>query len=134
MLHWGRACRALRAAGRLLPQMPEDASSRAYYAAFHAISAVFALSGKTFAKHSAVETAVHRDLVQTGRLPVEIGKDYSALARLRLTGDYTVVEEVTIEMATEGASQALCILRAVQQMYPDIFTDPESLLKDNTKE
>jgi uncharacterized protein (UPF0332 family) len=60
---WERARRALATARRDLPADPDAAASRAYYAAFYAVSALFAAEGKSFRKHSAVETAVHRDLV-----------------------------------------------------------------------
>jgi uncharacterized protein (UPF0332 family) len=65
---WDRALEPLAAATLLLPHGGFDsAASRAYYAAFHAASALFALEGRTFTKHSALEAAVHRDLVKAER-------------------------------------------------------------------
>jgi uncharacterized protein (UPF0332 family) len=43
---------------------PESAVSRAYYAAFHAVTAVFALSGQSFVKHSVVARCDSKDLVK----------------------------------------------------------------------
>ncbi len=80
---WIRALRALRTAASLVDEDPDSAASRAYYAAFYAISAVFALEDKFFTKHRAIEAAVHRDLVKTGRWPEDLGAAFSELVRLR---------------------------------------------------
>ncbi|MEW6775795.1 MAG: HEPN domain-containing protein [Bdellovibrionota bacterium] len=65
---WARAFRAARSAQMLLDD--EDyggAVSKAYYTAFYAVKALFLLEGKTFKKHKAVDSAVHKDLVHTHR-------------------------------------------------------------------
>jgi uncharacterized protein (UPF0332 family) len=85
---WDRAQTTLRTAARLIDDDPDSAASRAYYAAFYAVSAFFALGGRSFRKHSELEAAVHRDLVKTGAWSVESGNLYSWLGRLRTTGDY----------------------------------------------
>jgi uncharacterized protein (UPF0332 family) len=61
---WLRAVRSYKTASKLAEEDPNAAASRAYYAAFYAASALFALQGKTFTKHRALETAIHRDLVR----------------------------------------------------------------------
>ena len=70
---WGRARKALATARHVLSMDPDAAGSRAYYAAFYAASARFALDGRQFSKHSAVHAAVHRDLVHLGGWPSELG-------------------------------------------------------------
>jgi len=85
---WARAVDALRVAEHDLELSPDAAASRAYYAAFYAVSAHFALEGKSYTKHSAVEAAVHRDLVKTGIWDMDLGRGYSRLAQLRTRGDY----------------------------------------------
>ncbi|MBI3923169.1 MAG: HEPN domain-containing protein [Armatimonadetes bacterium] len=62
---WQRAQNALKSAEVLVGVSGDDAASRAYYAAFHAVSALFATRGQVFSKHTAVRAAVHRDLVHT---------------------------------------------------------------------
>ena len=65
--HWRLARRFLESARVLVDAKdPDSAASRAYYSAFHAVSAWFAVRGTLFRKHEAVESAVHRDLVRTG--------------------------------------------------------------------
>lgn len=73
--HWHRALRAQQSAQLLVDAADYDgAASRAYYAAFHAFSALFASEDRTFVKHSQLEAAVHRDLVREGRMEAAVGK------------------------------------------------------------
>ncbi|MBK7876494.1 MAG: HEPN domain-containing protein [Planctomycetes bacterium] len=63
--HWDRAHQALRSAELLAAAGDHDgAASRAYYAAFHALSALFESEGRTFTKHTHIEAALHRDLIR----------------------------------------------------------------------
>ncbi|HUU58036.1 MAG TPA: HEPN domain-containing protein [Phycisphaerae bacterium] len=118
---WARAKDALRTAGHDLPVSPDAAVSRAYYAAFYAVSAMFSLRGRTFRKHSAVEAAVHRDLVKAGLWPEELGEGYSALVALRHTGDYGDLDRVSSGEAHRAVALATEILRAVAKSDPDAF-------------
>ena len=61
--YWRRALEALDVAKHDLSISADAAASRAYYAAFYAVSALFALKERSFAKHSGVEAALHRELV-----------------------------------------------------------------------
>lgn len=112
---WARGVRAL-ATARLLVASDSDASaSRAYYAAFYAVSAVFALEGRTFTRHTALEAAVHRDLVKTGRWATELGADFSLLRGLRSTADYgggTHVSPEEAVVALEAADRIVAMARA----------------------
>ena len=79
---WFRALEALSVAKNDLSLSPDSTASRAYYAAFYAVSALFALKDQTYSKHSAEESAVHRDLVKTGIWPKKYGRYYSDLVEL----------------------------------------------------
>ncbi len=74
LVEWGRAERAIASAERLVESDPDSAVSRAYYAAFHAINALFALRGQSFTKHSALRAAIHRELIHSGEWPPGIGR------------------------------------------------------------
>lgn len=124
---WGRARKALLVAKSTLALDSDAAASRAYYAAFYAVSAYFALKGQTFKRHSAVESAVHRDLVKAGLWPRELGAGYSALMELRSTGDYGDLEHVSDEEAYEAVKITENILRAVADTHPEIFTGLEEI-------
>ena len=63
---WDRAHRALDSARQLLESDPDSAASRAYYAAFHALTAVFARRGQSFTKNTAPRASLHPGLIQSG--------------------------------------------------------------------
>ena len=119
---WFSAKDALRAAKTVFPVSPDSAASRAYYAAFYAVSALFALEGKTFRKHSAVEAAVHRDLVRPGHWSVELGGGFSHLLTTRSLGDYGLGQHVIYADAEKAIQIAGDILQAVSQANPEEFT------------
>jgi len=122
---WDRAVKALATARRDLPHDPDAAASRAYYAAFYAVSAWLASRGESYSKHSAVEAAVHRDLVKPGTWPVERGADYSFLRALRMEGDYGGSMHVDPDRAAEAIPAAQGILDAVSMLRPvDLVTGP----------
>ena len=110
-----RADRALQTAAMLVATDPESAVSRAYYAAFHAVTALFALRGRSFIKHSAVRAAVHKDLVKTGEWTVELGKDYDLVMSLRQTGDYAGTAYVSEENARRAVEAAQRVIAACQE-------------------
>lgn len=79
---WRRAVDAIALAKAGVEISPDGAANRAYYAVFHAASALFAMEDRFFTRHSALESAIHRDLVHTGRWPKELGALYTDLHRL----------------------------------------------------
>ena len=117
---WHRASKALSTARGVAASDPDAAASRAYYAAFYAVSALFSVEGKDFRKHSGVEAAVHRDLVKTGRWPAELGADYHSLNELRATGDYGGLEHVETQAALQAIDKAQRILDTLRDMCPEL--------------
>ncbi len=116
---WERAKKAVSVAENLLSLDSDAAASRAYYAAFYAVSALFALKGQTFSRHSAVDAAVHRDLVKGGTFPEQLGEAYSRLVQLRNTGDYGGAEHVPPEEAKGAVEAAQELLQAVARSHGD---------------
>ena len=119
--YWERAQDSLRAARLCLPVSSDTAASRAYYAAFYAVSAWLACCGRSFTKHAAVAAAVHRDLVNAGLWSRELGEGYSRLLRRREIGDYGGGRHVAAEEAEESVRWAEQILQAVAQLAPNEF-------------
>lgn len=117
---WQRARRALETAALLVATDPEATASRAYYAAFHAVTALFALRGQSFTKHAALRAAVHKDLVKDGAWSVELGKDFDSLLFLRETGDYGGMARVTEHDAEQAVEAAKRLLAACQQTAPEL--------------
>ena len=123
---WKRATEALEAARHVRSVSTDAAASRSYYAAFYAVSALFALQGKKFSKHSALEAAVHRDLVRSGIWPTELGQRFSDLVAARKAGDYGEDVRVSKEEAARSIDAAEDILRAVARAHPEEFSDLSS--------
>jgi uncharacterized protein (UPF0332 family) len=116
---WARARKARQTSARLVDDDPDAAASRAYYAAFYAVSALLALQGRTFTRHTAIEAAVHRDLVKPGLWPVELGRAFSELVASRYTGDYGGALHVSPDEARELVRQAESIIAAVRAASPE---------------
>ena len=112
-MEWDRARRTLKSARQLVESDPDSAASRAYYAAFHALTALFALRGRMFTKHSSLRAAFHRDLVQHGLLSREAGKQYDFLMDLRETGDYGGIVRVSPQDARQAVDKAGAFIAAV---------------------
>jgi len=117
---WQRALRALSSAGQLVQSDPDSAASRAYYAAFHALTALFALRGETYTKHSAIRAALHRELVQAGEVDKKTGRAYDFLMDLRETGDYGGLAQVTPQNARAAVEKAEAFLAAIRQACPEL--------------
>ena len=118
---WERAVRTLENAKANLQLLPDTAANRAYYAVFFAVSALFASEGKLFKKHSGVRSAVHKELINTGRWSDSLGDDYDMLIDLREVADYGVLKHAGMEEAVAAINAAERILRAVHEARPDIF-------------
>ncbi|MFH1538380.1 MAG: HEPN domain-containing protein [bacterium] len=118
---WKRAIEALAMAEVGLKVSPDGATNRAYYAAFNAVSALFALEGEFYKKHSALESDVHHKLVKTGKWNPELGEKYKSLHKLRAVGDYGELQHVSPEEAEKAVASATEILKAISASKPDIF-------------
>ena len=120
---WIRAINSLKSAESLLSVSNDDAASRAYYAAFHAISAMFASQNKSFSKHTALRVAVHRDLVNAGKWPKALGEAFDALWELRDIGDYGGKSHVQKEDAEKAIDAARNVLEEIQKSHPQLGKD-----------
>jgi len=118
---WFRAEEALKAAAALVTIDPNSSASRAYYAAFHAVSALFGLEGRHFAKHQELRASVHRDLVNAGRWADSLGKDFDHLRAQRDVGDYGSTRMVTEAEAVECVEAARRIIAAVRGACGEAF-------------
>jgi len=112
---WQRALRTLASGVQLVDTDPDSTASRAYYAAFHALTALFALQGQTFSKHSALRGALHRELIKTGQWAAELGRAYDFLMDIRETGDYGGLISVSRNDAVIALAKAESIIQAVKQ-------------------
>lgn len=128
---WDRAPQAIETATEFSKKDPDASASRAYYAAFYAVSAYFESKGCAFTKHTAVETAVHRDLVKAGKLTPEIGAAFAQLARVRIAGDYGGEKHVSKHGAAEAVKAARSVLHAVRGIFEKPLADEPSRSDDS---
>jgi len=117
---WQRARRTLGSGQQLISSDPDSAASRAYYAAFHAVTCLFALRGQSFSMHSAVRAALHRELIRSGEWPAELGQAYDLLLDLRETADYGGMSRVSAADARNAVQKAAAILDAVRRAHPEL--------------
>ena len=94
--------------------VPQLAAEHAYYACFHLVSAIFLNEGLTLKRHSALRSALHERLIQTGRLDRQWGTVFDRLAELRTKSVYTAMfalDEATGRTVVDDASRLSAELR-----------------------
>lgn len=102
-----RAHECLRAAQALLEQgFVADAVSRAYYATFHAATAVLAAAGVFPRTHHGLRSEFLQRLVQTGVVEAEYGTILVAEQEDREESDYDVTARPRDEVAQKRVAQA----------------------------
>ena len=106
----------LRAAGLLIVGGAwGDASSRAYYAAFHAVSAALLSRGETYSRHSQVLGAFNRAFVHTGLFPRAFTVLLTRLFENRQSGDYAILPGITEAEARQDVADAQQIVEAIRR-------------------
>lgn len=64
------------------------ANNRAYYAIYHAISAIHALDGKSYKRHKDTLANFNKDYVRTGIFPKTFGRKIAEAEDIRHASDY----------------------------------------------
>jgi hypothetical protein len=108
------AARALARDGHL-----DDAISRAYYAMFHAASAVLLSLGITVDNHSALKAMFGLHLIKTGELDRGYGKSLSRLKDDRENGDYDIFTDFDRKDADKAISDAESFLAEMRRYLTD---------------
>ena len=80
----------------------KGANNRAYYAIFHAINAVLALSGKAYKRHKDAIGNFNKEYVKTEIFPREIGRKIGMAEEIRHASDY---DDFYIASKEETANQ-----------------------------
>jgi uncharacterized protein (UPF0332 family) len=102
------AARVLLAAGAF-----GDAASRAYYAAFHAVSAALLTSGRAYSSHAQVLGAFNKDFVHAGTFPREFTTILARLFEDRQTGDYDPTTRLEAADAERDVADAQRMVDAI---------------------
>lgn len=107
----------LRAADLLLAEeLPDDAASRAYYAAFHAVSALHLAQGNAFSSHAQVIGRFNKDFIRTGLLPAEFARILTRLFQDRQLGDYGAPASISHEQARQDINDARRLIAAIHHV------------------
>lgn len=95
---------------------PHGATSRAYYAVFHAARAPLLSLGIQVKSHRAVVNQVGEHFVKTGRLGPELARLISRMQRDREDADYDMGAVFTDAMAGEAIDEAERFLAAARDL------------------
>ncbi|HUT52298.1 MAG TPA: HEPN domain-containing protein [bacterium] len=92
-----------------------DSASRAYYAAYHAISAVLAHHGLTFSSHAQLLGAFNRGFVKTGIFPPDTFKKLQRMFLDRNIADYQISKTVSRQVAEKDIANAKLLVEACRE-------------------
>lgn len=88
--------------------------NRAYYACFHAATAVFVARDRRFRKHRGIIKAVHEELVPEGFLAPEQAVAFEGLYAQRLDADYGDFVDIPREQVANTLETARRFVAAMQ--------------------
>jgi uncharacterized protein (UPF0332 family) len=112
-----------RAERDLADGFPDDAVSRAYYAAFHGITAVLATRGLSFSSHRQTIGAFNREFIKTNLFPPDSSRQLHRLFEDRQIGDYEWSRKVDAQTAAEDVAAAKTLVAACRQWVEGRIAD-----------
>ena len=101
------------------------ANNRAYYAIFHAISAIHALDGKAYKRHKDALGSFNREYVKTEVFPREIGRKISRAEEIRHASDYDDFYIATREKSQEQIETAEELIKMVEEYCKNSIGEEE---------
>ena len=99
------------------------ANNRAYYAVYHAISAVQALDGKSYKRHKDSLANFNKDYIRTEIFPKSLGRRISQTEEIRHASDYDDFYIATIEKAEEQINTAKELIKQIEAYCFDRIKD-----------
>jgi uncharacterized protein (UPF0332 family) len=92
----------------------DDAVSRAYYAAFHAMSAALLSKDLSYSSHGQVIGAFNREFIKTGIFPKKYSSIIQALFDDRQIGDYGIFVKISKSAAHEHINKAEKMIETIR--------------------
>lgn len=105
---------------------PGEASSRAYYAVFHALTAILAVRGLSFSSHMQTIGAFNREFVKSGVFPPETTRQLQRLFDNRQTADYDWIISVDEQTASEDVANAEALVKACRNFIEQHISSQNS--------
>jgi uncharacterized protein (UPF0332 family) len=90
--------------------------NRLYYACFYAVSALLLLHDKSFAKHSGLRSAFHREFVRPGMVSKELGHLYDRLFDNRQKADYADLVTFPPEDVSPWLDESVEFVRIIAEL------------------
>lgn len=94
--------------------MHGDAASRAYYATFHAVSALHLAAGNSFSSHAQLIGRFNKDFVRAGLFDPVFTRTLTRLFEDRQLGDYDATAEITQAQAAQDIADAQALVDAIR--------------------
>ena len=124
-LYFREAEQALDDAEYNAERSPKLAVSRAYYAEFHAASALLATRGIVRKKHKGVISAFGDEFIRHGLLPGDLGTVINIMQEARIRADYHVEETFSPSEVRDLLDKAKRFVdetrMALEKIDPEIF-------------
>lgn len=96
-------------------------ANRLYYAAYYAVSSLLIASGLNTKTHEGIIRMFNMHFINTGKIDMEIGRQYNRLFTMRLTGDYGDcfdLQESDVKPMLEPAEQLInTVSSIIRQEY-----------------
>ena len=92
----------------------DDVASRAYYAVFHAISALHLENGNAFSSRAQTIGRFNKDFVRTGIFSPVFTRIVTRLFEDRQLGDYDATSKIPPDQAAQDLLDARAIVEAIQ--------------------
>ncbi|HEY5596423.1 MAG TPA: HEPN domain-containing protein [Candidatus Bipolaricaulota bacterium] len=100
----------------LRAQAYRDAATRAYYAMFHATSALLNAMELQFKSHKGTVGLFGEHVVKAGLVEEEYGRMLNKSLDLRETADYKVTKEVTVKEARDAVASAEKFVSRIKEL------------------
>jgi uncharacterized protein (UPF0332 family) len=91
-------------------------ANHAYYAMFHAVSALLLSDGKEFSSHQSVISCFGKEYAKSGIVPIEFHRDPIDVYDLRQDVDYDVGTSVSEKQAEEVVLKARVIVQFIEEL------------------
>lgn len=95
------------------------ANNRAYYAIYHAITAINALDGKSYRRHKDTLGNFNKDYIRTEIFPKPFGRRISEAEEIRHASDYDDFYLATREQAEEQIATAKDLIEQIERYCMD---------------
>lgn len=113
-----KARSALEAASRdIEAKAPDQAISRAYYATFHAATAILHEYDTHARTHTGIQHKFYQTFIEPDKLDVNLSRILVALFQSRQEADYTFEAGFTIENARDALKNAIHFVESIENYF-----------------